>query len=157
MHRFSFKASCLFLLLPLLSGCIGMGVVFPMKESPWVKPRIGKSVGTLSSGSGYYVKEEDPPVTCTEVMAQWGEPDHQSVDGGETTLVYRHGVAWAGIMPIIIFPIPVILPVFPKSTTLTCKENVLISAYQIATTFAAAACGMLDEAGVNWSCGTSED
>ena len=155
MRSVAFKASCLFFLLPLLSGCIGIGVIFPMKEAPWVKPRIGKSVGTLSGfprGYRYPFTEEDPGATCTEVIAQWGEPDHQSVDGSETTLVYRHGVAWAGIMPIILFPIPVALPVFPKSTTLTCKDNVLMSAYQIATGMATASCGVLDEGGVRWGC-----
>lgn len=155
MQSLPFRISCLLLLLPLLNGCIGAGVVFPKKEATWVKPRIGNLVGTLSGhppGYTYLFTEKDPGASCAEVIAQWGVPDSQHADGRETTLVYRHGVAWAGIMPIVIFPIPLILPVFPKSTTLTCKDNVLMSAYQISTSMAVAACGMLDEGGVVWGC-----
>jgi hypothetical protein len=155
MQSIPLKGCCLFLLLPLLSNCIGAGVVFPKKETTWVKPRIGNSVGTLSGnppGYRYPFTEKDPGASCAEVIAQWGEPDSQQADGSETTLVYRHGVAWAGIMPIVVFPIPLILPVFPKSTTLTCKDNMLMSAYRISTSMAVAACGMLDEGGVRWGC-----
>lgn len=148
------KASCLFVLLPLLSGCIGIEVLFPKKEPAWVKPITGNSVGTRSGfppSYGYPATEEDPGGTCTEVIAQQGEPDHQSVDGRETTLVYRHGVAWAGIVPVIIFPIPVALPVFPDSVTYACKDDLLISVYEITTRRIGAVCGLLDEGG-RWGC-----
>jgi len=87
-----------------------------------------------------------------EVIAQRGEPDHHSVDGRETTLVYRHGVAWAGIMPVIIFPIPLALPVFPESVMYTCNDDGLISVYQITTRTVGAVCGVLDEGGEAWGC-----
>ena len=152
----AFKASCLFLLLPLLSGCFGMEVFFPKKEPAWVKPRTGDSVGARSGfppSYGYPATEEDLGATCTEVIAQRGEPDHQSVNGRETTLVYRHGVAWVGIMPIILFPIPLALPVFPDSVTYTCNDDELISVYQITTRSVGAICGLLDplETG-RWGC-----
>jgi len=147
-----FRAFCLFLLLPFLSNCVGAAVIFPKKEATRVKPRIGKSVGALIVGNRYPLAEQGPGATCTQVIAQWGEPDHQSADGSETTLVYRQGLAWAGIMPMVLLPIPLILPVYPKSTTLTCKDDVLVSAYQISTSMAAAGCGMLDEGGVRWGC-----
>jgi hypothetical protein len=154
MQSLPFRISSLLLLLPLLSGCIGIEVFFPKNEPAWVKPRTDNSVGTRSGfppSYGYPATEEDPGTSCTEVIAQRGEPDHRSVDGRETTLVYRHGVAWAGIMPIIIFPIPVGLPVFPDYVTYTCKEDVLISVYQITTRTVGAVCGMLDEGG-RWGC-----
>ncbi len=154
MRLLTLKASCLFLLLPLLSGCIGIEVFFPKKEPAWVAPRTDNSIGTRSGFPPSYgspVTEEGPRGTCTEVIAQHGEPDHRSVDGRETSLVYRHGVAWAGIMPIIIFPIPVALPVFSDSVTYTCKDDVLISVYQITTRSVGAVCGMLDEGG-RWGC-----
>src|SRR5215831_13536206 len=97
MRSASFRVSCLLLLLPLLSGCFGIKVFYPEKVPVWVKPSTGTTL---------------PEETCTAVMAQHGKPDHQSVDSGETTVVYRDGVAWAGIMPVIVFPIPVALPVF---------------------------------------------
>jgi len=147
-----FKAFCLSLLLPLLGNCVGAAVIFPKKEATHVKPRIGKSVGTLIVGNTHPLMEQGSGTTCTQVIAQWGEPDHQSADGSETTLVYRDGLAWAGIMPIVLLPIPLILPVYPRSTRLICKDDVLVSAYRISTSMAAAGCGMLDEGGVRWGC-----
>ena len=131
--------SRLFLLLPLLSGCLGVEVFYPEKEPIWLKPSTGNTL---------------PEETCTTVMAQRGTPDHQSVDGDETTLVYRDGVAWAGIMPVIIvLPIPVALPVFLGSITYTCKDDALTSASRITTRSVGAICGLLDpiETG-RWGC-----
>ena len=118
MRSLPVRVFCVLLLLPLLSGCFGIEVFYPEKEPVRVKPSTGN---TLS--------EE----TCTAVMAQHGKPDHQSLDNGETTVVYRDGVTWAGIMPVIVFPIPVVLPVFLDSITYTCKEDVLTSVYRVTT------------------------
>jgi len=136
MRSVAFKASWLFLLLPLLSGCIGIELFFPKREPVWVKSETGNTL---------------PEETCTSVMAQHGERDHQSVDSGETTLVYRDGVAWGGIMPVIIFPIPVALLVYPESVTYMCRDDQLISVYRITTRSIGAVCVMLDEGG-RWRC-----
>jgi hypothetical protein len=95
------------LLLPLLSGCIGGLFVYPKKIPVGEYKRYAK---------------------CAELIASWGQPDHQSVDGSATTLVYKMGYKWAGVMPMIIIPIPLVIPVGRNSTSLVCEDGVLIGA-----------------------------
>lgn len=143
-----FRALFLCALLLLLSGCIGGALVYPTTSPPIEHPWIGVEVGTYNEPYRSWA-----PTKCTEVMARWGKPDQQSVDGRVTTLVYKKGFAWAGILPIIGVPIPFVIPVAQKSTILACENDVVMSASGTATGYSGAYCGLISEA-VKWGCKT---
>jgi len=152
MRSAVFKASWLLFVLPLLSGCLGMEVFFPEKEPVWTKPTTGVSDGTRSGFPPSYGSPAfELGTTCADVVSHRGKPDHESVKASESTLVYRQGLVWVGIMPIVVIPIPLALPLFSDSVTYTCKDDRIISVYRRTTRMVGAVCGMLDEAG-NWGC-----
>jgi hypothetical protein len=114
---------------------------------------IGDKVGMISS-FGHSSSFSETPTKCIEVVTRWGEPSHKSVDSNGSTFVYKEeGFAWAGIMPMIGIPIPLVIPVESKSTTLICKNDVVIMASKTVTGYSAAYCGMISEA-PQWGCKT---
>src|SRR5689334_23792220 len=115
MQSLPLRTLCLLLSLPFLASCIGGMLVYPTYFPPLERPSIGGNKGAYHSG-----RDLKAPVKCTEVIARWGQPDNQSVDGNATTLVYKRGFTWAGVVPMIIIPLPLVIPVGTKSTSLVC-------------------------------------
>lgn len=122
-----------------LGGCVGIGALYPQASKAIENPKIGAGVGE------YYENTKSTPLTCSEVRAQWGVPSQQSTAGTESTMVYKRGLVWAGVMPIVVVPIPIALPVGRKTTTMTCKGNTLVRAIGTETGLSAAYCGMISE------------
>jgi hypothetical protein len=136
----------LLLLLPLLSSCIGGVVVYPTDMPPLEYPWIHGNKGGYSSG-----RRLKAPEKCSAVMARWGQADHQTVDGNATTFVYKKGFAWAGIVPMIMIPIPLVVPVATKSTSLVCENGVVMRASGTETVFRGGYCGLISEE-PRWGC-----
>ena len=146
MRYLPFRASFLFLLLPLLTGCVGGALVYPTKFSIEHPTTIGDKAGYIYS-FGHPLASSKAPIKCSEIIARWGEPDHKSVDGNEAIFVYKEeGFAWTGIMPFIVIPIPLIFPVESNSTTLICKDDAVTRVSQTVSGYSAAYCGMTGEA-----------
>ena len=123
-----FRVFCSLLLLSFLTGCIGGIVYYPRTEE----------------------KKEDYPqdMKCSEVITKWGDPQKKSVNGNELTLVYRNnndGYALFGLMPLIlIIPVPLVIPVGLESTTVKCKDDIVISILDKKTDYIGGWCGILN-------------
>jgi len=135
MDHFSSRTWLVLIFLPTLSGCIGFGVVYPKDSIPIERPYIGDEKGSYFPGfsglKGY---------TCSELEARWGEPNLRSTDGKKTTLVYKSGRVWAGILPMVGVVIPLVLPVSRKQSTFVCEDNVLLRASGTVSGYAGAYC-----------------
>lgn len=123
----------------MLCGCVGIGVLYPKDYPTTDNPDVSVIAGHYSSHKTSY------SLDCTEVIRKWGEPSQTYKNNEETLLVYKHGITWAGIMPIIGVPIPIALPVGRKSTSLVCKGDQVIKAMRTGTGIASAYCGMISE------------
>lgn len=102
------KLLALAVLISLNSGCIGIAVVFPnSKES------------TQFDISGYgkdltSTKSKNP--SKSRVEALWGKPDRiTAVPPNGEVWRYRDGYDWIGVVPILYFPIPIIIPIIPSN------------------------------------------
>ena len=126
-------------LLMLVSGCAGVGVLYPGEWYDINKPAIGSTSGH------YYKNQNNKEFTCEQVEKLWGQPDVVTVEGGKTVLVYKNGLVFAGVMPFVVIPIPLALPVGQKNTTIECENGVVVRAYKTGTTISAAYCGMISE------------
>ena len=133
------KITVLISMLMMLSGCVGIGVLYPQDSATTDNPHV-------SIIRGYYSADKTPDsIDCMEVIRRWGEPSKTYRDGETSTLVYKEGLVWAGVMPIIGIPIPIAVPVGRKSTSLVCRGDDVIKAMQTETRLAAAYCGMISE------------
>ena len=146
MQFLALRALCHLLLLPLLSSCIGGVVVYPTDMPPLEHPSIGGNKGTYYSG-----RRLKAPVKCAELISRWGQPDKQSVDGKATSLVYKKGFAWVGIVPMIVFPIPLVIPAATKSASFVCENDVVTRASGTETVFRGGYCGLISEE-TRWGC-----
>lgn len=123
----------------IMSGCAGFGVLYPSDTTPISNPKISSSFGKI------YTTRNEKQYTCSEVIELWGEPDSLDTEGEIKTLTYKYGLVFAGIMPIVIIPIPLALPVGQKKTIIECHNNIVVRAYKTATGMSAAYCGMISE------------
>lgn len=121
----------------ILSGCVGAGVLMPDESEAILSPSISSSKGNYSSN--HFEKK----YTCSYVQEKWGEPDTISAKDNKSTLLYKHDLVWAGVMPILIIPIPLAIPVGSKSTAIECNNDVVIKAYGTRTTFYGGYCGVI--------------
>jgi len=120
------------------SGCAGFGVLYPNDTTPISNPKI-------SSFGNIYTTRNEKQYTCLEVVELWGEPDSLVTEGEIKTLTYKYGLVFAGIMPIVIIPIPLALPVGQKKTIIECQNDIVVRAYKTETGMSAAYCGMISE------------
>ncbi|MDH2916272.1 MAG: hypothetical protein PXX77_05265 [Gallionella sp.] len=120
--------------------------MYPVNSAIAEKPVVMKhfAVGEYI-GSNVHLPASAPNLRCSEILSIWGEPHRAWQNGIESSLVYKHGLVWAGIMPIVFVPIPLALPVGRKSTTLECVDDVLMKVYGTETGAVAAYCGVLSE------------
>jgi len=126
-------------LIPLLSSCVGVGVLYPKSSATIDHPQVGPTLGFYGPGG------VNNSTKCSEIKSRWGEPNHSSLKGSETTLEYKYGLVWAGIMPIVLIPIPLALPVGRKSITMICVDDEIIRATGTETGLSAAYCGLISE------------
>jgi len=126
------RLTSLILVLLTLQGCVGLAVSYPYG---WNK------------GGYKYAVVDEKPTTCTGIENFSGKPSSKTVEDNQTTLVYKKGYVWAGVTPMLIIPIPLVLPVWSKTSTYICQDDFLIKASGNGTNIVAAYCGVLSERG----------
>lgn len=96
-------------------------------------------------GRGYLFdyKEEDHNYQKFDVLQAWGEPDAKKVGGEIEYWIYKQdSLAWAGLIPMVIIPIPLVVPVGKNSVTLGFSGDELVSAVSQDRDGAGGVCGM---------------
>lgn len=125
------------LLFPLLGGCVGMSIIHPGKfgsiQGPNVSCKVPDSPGCMGSIGN----------SCDALIRHWGDPAKTSVSGQQRRLTYKQGLSWAGIMPIVIVPIPLAVPSGHKTVTFTCDGDNVVEASGITTKNSGLYCGLL--------------
>ena len=125
----------------LLSGCVGVGVMTmhnPDTELDSLEFKLGEK-GFLNP----HVRESQK-YTKEDVLVLWGEPDSKAVDGAVEEWRYnREGLAWAGLIPVVIIPIPLVAPVGKNGVVLSFNGNELIKAKENNREGGMAMCGWL--------------
>jgi hypothetical protein len=139
MKHLSPQLWILLLSIPILNGCVGFVAVYPKDSTPIEHPSIG------SEKASYYPGSAKEPTACTDLETRWGEPNLKSTDGSESTLTYKSGFVWAGLVPFVGIPIPLVLPVWRKHATFVCKDGVVVTASGNVTGYAGAYCGIISE------------
>ena len=108
------------LLLPLsllFIGCVGIGMVVSDKRS-------GNSIYSLKKVTTFEFKET---LDKKDIIALRGEPYKKVVEGNHEDWYYRRELAWGGIIPVIILPIPLLLPYGYRDTTMKFENNIKIN------------------------------
>jgi len=126
-------------LLTLVSGCAGVGVLYPHDWYDINNPAIGSTPGH------YFSNNTNRAFTCDQVRAWWGAPDDSVVAGDNEILVYKSGLVFAGVMPFVVVPVPLALPVGQKKISVECVQGRVVRAYKLGTTISAAYCGVINE------------
>ena len=96
---------------------MGLGDMSIPTEIPTVsyKPRLISYQGEALSS--YYV------------ASQWGEPDHRwKIDGGETWEYRGRDLRWHGVVPMFLFPLPLVVPFGHDYVTLIIQDGRVRSA-----------------------------
>jgi len=95
-----------------------------------------------------------PNTTKTEATEQWGRPDKtEHVDAIRERWFYFNGLSWAGIIPMLILPIPLVIPTGHDYVELLFEGENAVNARTSQTGWSGFACGLLDTSGSNWGCG----
>lgn len=111
-------------LMLLLSGCAGVMTVHnPDTEIKDLNFKLA-SKGFLNTDA-----TENSNYTKKSVLEIWGKPDSIKVNGAKEQWKYNQtGLAWAGLIPVIIVPIPLLVPVGKNGVVLVFQDELLISA-----------------------------
>jgi len=107
-------------LLPLhllFIGCVGIGTVYSEKQS-------STTAAVLEHGTIYGSKNSP---TKEKIIAFHGEPYKKIIDGNRETWYYKKGLAWGGIIPVVIIPIPLLLPYGYNETVIQLENDQQIS------------------------------
>lgn len=138
MPRYALFA--VFMILPFLHGCVGMGFVYG-KERECTNPTLMEKA-TISC---------DPSkaelLTKRALMQKWGEPDGKQVNGSTEHWTYKIDTGYIGIVPMLGIGIPLILPLRNNRIILTLESENLTKATTIQTDWSGYMCGLLNENG----------
>ena len=108
------KIAPFLLLCPLLQGCIGGGVI---------KSQTGPYYWANSS-----TKTNAAVYTSAWLETNYGKPTIVSTNGLEEVWTYQSGRIWAGVMPVIIVPIPLAVPVGREKIVFILRDAQVVSA-----------------------------
>ena len=87
------------------------------------------------------VEEEHSGYLKADVLKAWGQPDSKKLKGEIEYWRYEHGLAWAGLIPVLIVPVPLVLPVGKNGATLAFSGDELVSAVSRDRDMAGGMCG----------------
>ena len=125
----------------LLSGCAGVLVMHnPKKTHDSDEFRL--------MGRGYIsAKRAHSGYQKADVLKAWGEPDSKKIKRGVEYWRYEQGLAWAGLIPVLVVPVPLVLPVGKNSATLAFSGDELVSAVSRDRDMSGGMCGwfLMDE------------
>lgn len=162
-ERFIFKLSknvvqklTLIVIIFLLSGCVGVATMHnPEKKHEDLKFKL------MGRGFLFDNQEENHNYSKSDVVEVWGQPDSKEVSGNVEYWRYKQGVlAWAGVIPMIVIPIPLVAPVGKNSVTLGFIGNELVSATSQYRHGSLAVCGMFlmdNPSGLKFGCFTGSE
>lgn len=106
------------LISAVISGCVGLVVGYPTTQ-------VAEKFSIIQGKSEYAPKYVSNP-TKTEVRNCWGEPHKISSKNGIEAWKYKHGFRWIGFMPIVVFALPLGLPVLPAKTVVYFQDETAI-------------------------------
>lgn len=70
-----------------------------------------------------------PSLTAEDVRAQWGEPDAiHAGEEGETIWRYKNGWSWAGFIPILLLPVPLMAPTGSYHVEIQLRDDLVVGA-----------------------------
>jgi hypothetical protein len=87
-------------LIALQSACVGGFGVFSTTTENY-RPEKGVEEIPVRPGTS----------TRAEVLGVLGKPKREYTEGSRDVWVYNHSVAWRGMVPVLIVPIPLMIPV----------------------------------------------
>lgn len=121
----------------LLTACAGVVVIHnPKKNYDGMQFKL--------MGRGYISgSEERISYQKADVLQAWGEPDSKKAKGEIEYWRYEQdGLAWAGLVPVLVIPVPLVVPVGKNHATLGFSGDELVSAVRKDRTPAGGMCGM---------------
>jgi hypothetical protein len=85
-----------------LSGCVGIA---------FVHPKVDEHDRFYLAARPSVLPTSAPNTTKTEATEHWGTPDKiEHVDAVRERWFYYNSLSWAGIIPMLILPIPMVIP-----------------------------------------------
>ena len=97
----------------------------------------------MGRGFLFDYKEKNHNYSKSDVVEAWGQPDSKDLIGNTEYWQYKQdSLAWAGIIPMVVIPIPLVVPVGKNSVTLGFAGDELISATSQDREGSLAVCGM---------------
>lgn len=130
------------LIMLSLTGCVGVGVLYPKERSVTHDPEFGPDIGEYYPRINYHRSINPGSLKCSELITQWGLPNNISAVGEKKILIYKHGLVFTGLLPILGVPIPLALPTGRKSTTITCDGEKIMNVFGTGTEMSGTACGI---------------
>ena len=133
----------------LVSGCVGLVSLTRTERETYPKRAFGMYCPDLANiGEFRLCSTSDAAlVTKESVLARWGEPKTRDIREGKEFLLYNDGLAWRGLVVMVIVPIPLMLPVGRNEVTLVFLNGRLVEvAKEGAGSSFGAACGYFSAA-----------
>lgn len=138
-------------LATFLSGCIGIVTLH--------NPEIERDdLNFKLAGRGFIsdYNEVNYRYTKSQLLGAWGAPNNVTRNGDIEYLQYKQrGLAWAGIVPVVIIPLPLVVPVGKNGVIFGFNNEQLISVKSQSRHGILALCGMflMDEpSGFKFGC-----
>lgn len=146
----------IFIIAFLLSGCVGVATMHnPEKKHEELNFKL------MGRGFLFDYQEKNHNYSKSDVIEIWGKPDNKEVRGSVEYWRYKQeGLAWAGVIPMIVIPIPLVVPVGRNSVTLGFNGNELVSATSQYRDGSLAVCGvfLMDQpSGFKFGCFTGSE
>jgi len=118
------RSLLLAVLAPLLTACVGAGVISSQTETP-KRATLAKSRGNIVLLAP---NTSAPTTDKTAVRKGWGEPDRIEPRGELERWIYNKDVAWTGVLLFaVIVPIPLLVPVGHDYLAIDFRNDVLVN------------------------------
>jgi hypothetical protein len=117
------------MLLLLTQGCVGLGVIKTQSET-FHDPFVGCQPGVYA-----LAPRQTNTVVYTDswLKANWDTPTsikHTGAGDQDEIWVYKFGLAWNGVVPIVLIPIPLVLPTGKEQVQFALHQGHVISGTQ---------------------------
>lgn len=143
-------------LIPVLAVCLlaqgCVGVVFPhTKTRTFKNPQVGDhpAIHAVYEGTG-----RTNNFAASWLQEHWGKPANIRLaltQAQGEVWTYKFGLAWYGVVPCVIVPVPLALPLGRQKVEFLMRDGRVVSADVIQLGFSGAAAGLLGPDGGSWS------
>lgn len=132
----------LLVLLPLLSGCMGIGFVRSRTTRFDDMERYFQNMPGTS------------PRAAATLQQHWGEPREKlALNDGRETWIYGHDLRWSGVMLYLLLPIPLLVPVGRETTSVDFENGQAVSVSRVEESEICYICGFLPGPCTSFGCG----